>query len=254
MQLNTYQIQILGLQGIPIVKKGDDLASMIVEAAEASAIGIKDGDIVVVAQKIVSKAEGRLIELSGVSPSSFALRIAELTNRDARLVELVLRESNRAVRMRDGHMIMETRHGFVCANAGVDLSNVSGGDVASLLPEDPDASASRIREGIRRLRGVDVAVIISDTFGRPWRLGHVDFAIGVAGMKPLRDYRGQKDMFGYELKVTTMAVADEIAAAAELVMGKSSGIPVVIIRGYEYERGEGTAKELIRPIQQDLFR
>jgi len=247
-------IQIMGVRGIPIVKRGDDLASMIVEAAEASGIGVKDGDVLVVAQKIVSKAEGRLVELSKVTPSPFALRIAELTNRDPRLVELVLRESNRAVRMRDGHMIMETRHGFVCANAGVDLSNISGGEIASLLPEDPDASAARIREGIRRLRGVDVAVIISDTFGRAWRLGHVDFAIGVSGMKPLRDYRGQKDMFGYELKVTTMAVADELAAAAELIMGKSSGIPVVIIRGYEYEKGEGTARELIRPIEQDLFR
>ena len=166
-----------------------------------------------------------------------------------------MRESNKIVKMKFRHIIVETKHGFVCANAGIDRSNVAGRkDVVSLLPEDPDESARKIRNRIKELKGVDVAVIISDTFGRAWRAGHVNFAIGIAGMKPIRDYRGEQDMFGYTLRVTQMAIADELAAAAELAMGKSNGIPVVIIRGYEYPRGEGSHEELIYPEEKDLFR
>lgn len=246
-------ITIFGLEGIPIIKAGDDLGEIIVRAAERMGVGIEDGDVVVVTQKIVSKAEGRLINLDGVRPSSFAEEVARSSGKDPRHVEVILRETHRIVKMKGHVLIMETKHGFVCANAGVDLSNVGGGK-ASLLPEDPDESARRIRMRIMELTGKDVAVIITDTWGRPWRLGQVDFAIGVAGMKPLKDYRGEEDPFGYELTVTNIAVADELAAAAELAKGKLSGIPAVIIRGYEYPKGEGRAKDMNRPQTDDLFR
>ncbi|MEM2904149.1 MAG: coenzyme F420-0:L-glutamate ligase [Candidatus Bathyarchaeia archaeon] len=245
---------MIGLRGIPLVKPGDDLAQLIVEAAARSKVPIEDGDVIVVAQKVVSKAENRLVALADVKPSPFAENIALAEGKDARQVELVLRESRRAVKIRDGHLIMETKHGFVCANAGVDLSNVSGGEVASLLPEDPDRSAARIMEGVKRLIGVDVGVIISDTFGRAWRMGQVDVAVGVAGVQPFRDYRGQNDMFGYVLKVTSIAVVDELAAAAELVMGKADGIPVAIVKGSPAMLGPGSAKDLVRPVEKDLFR
>lgn len=247
-------IQVIGLRGMPLVKPGDDLAKMIVEATRRSNVALEHGDVIVVAQKVVSKAENRLVPLADVAPSPFAAQVAAAEGKDPRHIELVLRESRRALRIKDGHLIMETKHGFVCANAGVDLSNVSGGEVASLLPEDPDGSAARIREGIRALSGVDVGVIISDTFGRAWRMGQVDVAVGVAGVRPIRDYRGEKDMLGYVLKVTAIAVADELAGAAELVMGKSDGVPVAIVRGCALVPGEGSAKELVRPIEKDLFR
>lgn len=245
---------MIGLRGMPVVNPGDDLSKMIVEAARSSGVGIENGDILVVAQKIVSKAENRLVRLADVAPSQRAVQVAETYCKDPRQVEVVLRESKKAIRIRDGHLIMETKHGFVCANAGVDLSNVSGGMVASLLPEDPDQSAARIRERIRELTGMDVGLIISDTFGRAWRLGQVDVAIGLAGVMPLRDYRGEKDMFGYELKVTSIAIADELAAAAELVMGKTDGVPVALVRGCAYARGSGSARDLVRPEEKDLFR
>lgn len=249
------EVKIIGVLGIPLVKQGDDLARLIVEAAREHGVGIAQGDILVVAQKVVSKAEGRIVRLDEVEPSTFAHIVTSVMDRkDPRHVEVVLRETSRIIRMKDGHLIMETNQGYVCANAGVDVSNVSGGDVVSLLPKDPDRSAQMIREGIRGLTGVDVAVIVSDTFGRPWRLGHVNFALGVAGMEPFIDYRGQTDMLGYRLVVTRMAVADELAAAAELAMGKSSGVPVVIIRGFPYPEGEGWGREMIRPLEQDLFR
>ena len=247
-------ITITGLTGIPLIKAGDNLGKLIVEAAEKNGFPLLDGDVVVVAQKVVSKAEGRIVDLTKVKPSSFALTIAKETDKDPRQVEVILRETRRIVKMRDKHLIMETKHGFACANAGVDRSNVLGENCVSLLPEDPDRSAQKIREEIKRLTGVDVAVIISDTFGRPWRLGHVNFAVGLAGMLPFKDYRGINDMFGYTLKVTMMAVADELAAAAELAMGKTKGIPVVVIRGYRYPRGDGSARELVRPLERDLFR
>lgn len=246
-------ITLIGLEGIPIIKEGDDLGEIIVRAAERQGVGIEEGDVVAVTQKVVSKAEGRLLNLYEVEPSSFAEEVAKSSGKDPRHVETILRETRRIVKMRGHVLVMETRHGFVCANAGVDLSNIGGG-LASLLPEDPDESARRIRRRIMELTGKEVAVIITDTWGRPWRLGQVDFAIGVAGMKPLRDYRGEKDPFGYELTATNIAVADELAAAAELAKGKLSGIPAVIIRGYEYPRGEGRATDMNRPIEEDLFR
>jgi len=248
------KICIYGLEGIPEVKSGDDLAKLIVEAAERSGVGVMDDDVIVVSQKIVSKAENRLVRLRDVTPSSFALNLAEAEGKDPRLVELILREAKRIVKVKNGHIIAETRHGFVCANSGVDKSNIPGDDTVSLLPIDPDASAKRIRDRIKEIKGVDVAVIISDTFGRAWRIGQVNFAVGVAGMKPTIDYRGLNDPYGYTLKVTAIAVADELAAAAELVMGKLSRIPVAVIRGFKPIRGEGSAKELVRPIEEDLFR
>jgi len=248
-------IKIIGLKNIPIINEGDDLAKIICEAADRQGVGVEDGDVIVIASKIVAKAEGRIVNLNDIQPSQFATRIGELMNKDPRLVELILRESNKIVKMKFRHLIVETRHGFVCANAGIDRSNVAGQkDVVSLLPENPDDSARKIRERIKEIKGVNVAVIISDTFGRAWRAGHVNFAIGIAGMKPIKDYRGEQDMFGYTLRVTQMAIADELAAAAELAMGKNDGIPVVIIRGYEYPKGEGSSKDLIYPEEKDLFR
>jgi coenzyme F420-0:L-glutamate ligase/coenzyme F420-1:gamma-L-glutamate ligase len=246
-------ISIIGLESIPLVLDGDDIGRLIVEAAETEGVGLADGDIVVVTQKIVSKAEGRVVDMESVEPSAFAGEIAWKTDRDPRHVELILRESTRIVKMRGTILITETRHGFVCANSGVDRSNMEGGLIC-LLPVDPDESARGIRKRIGELTGSDVAVIVTDTWGRAWRMGQVDFAIGVAGMSPFVDYRGETDPFGYELNVTNIAVADELAAAAELAKGKLENIPAVIIRGYEYPRGDGSASELVRPIEEDLFR
>ncbi len=249
------EIRIIGLETIPIVKEGDDIGALICQAAEREGITIQDGDVVVVSHIIVSRAEGRVVDLAQVEPSEFAKNVAEATRKDPRLVEVILRESKAIVRMGDGHLICETRHGFVCANAGVDRSNVPGKDRVALLPEDPDASARRIRERIRQLTGRDVAVIISDTHGRPLRQGVINVAIGVSGLEPIWDRRGDVDLFGYTLRVTKVAVADELASAAELLMGQADeGVPVVIIRGYKYRPSEGaSAKELIRPREQDLF-
>jgi len=248
------QLHLIGLVGLPEIRPGDDLSSLIIEAARRQGTGVQDGDVLVVTQKVVSKAEGRLVDLKEVRPSARARRLAKATGRDPRLVEVILRESRRIVRQEGPVIITETKHGFVCANAGVDASNVGGGDLVALLPEDSDRSAEAIRQAVQEQAGVSVAVIISDTFGRPWREGHTNVAVGVAGMRPLRDYVGQRDPFGYELRVSTMAVADELAGAAEPVMGKLSRIPVVIVRGFAFEPGAGTAQELIRPPERDLFR
>jgi coenzyme F420-0:L-glutamate ligase/coenzyme F420-1:gamma-L-glutamate ligase len=248
------QLQVIGLVGLPEVRPGDDLPSLIIEAARAQGTGVRDGDVLVVTQKVVSKAEGCLVDLAEVQPSERAREVAKATGRDPRLVEVILRESRRIVRQEGQVIITETKHGFVCANAGVDASNVGGGDLVALLPEDPDRSAESIRQAVQEMTGVAVAVIISDTFGRPWREGHTNVAVGVAGMSPVRDYVGQRDPFGYELRVSTMAVADELAGAAEPVMGKLSRIPVAIVRGLAFEPGAGTARELIRPPERDLFR
>ncbi len=248
------EVRIIGITGIGEVRPGDDLASHILGAAQRQGIAFADGDVLVVTQKIVSKAEGRIVDLATVEPSAFALQIAQQWEKDARVVETVLRESARIVRMGHGVLICETKHGLICANAGVDASNVEKLGTVTLLPEDPDRSAEwlrgRIAEGLR----IDVAVIITDTFGRPWREGHLNFAIGVAGMLPLHDYTGQVDPAGYELRVTSMAVADELAAAAELAHGKLDRIPAAIIRGYDYPRGCGTARDMIRDAEKDLFR
>jgi len=227
---------------------------MIVAAANRQGLQLKSSDIVVVAQKIVSKAEGRLLSLSNIKPSAMAKEIARAMRKDPRHVEAILRETKRVVRRRGPHLIVETRHGLVCANAGVDKSNVKGQDTVTLLPKDADRSARRIREQIRERTGKDVSVIVSDTFGRPWRLGQTNVAIGLSGMRPWVDYRGTRDMFGYELSVTRMAVADEIAGAAELAMNKVDRVPVAIVRGYQYSRARGSARQLVRPAREDLFR
>jgi len=247
-------IQILGISKMPIVKPGDSIGDQIVQAAKAESILIQTNDIVVIAQKIVSKAEGNLLDLSTVQPSSLAETIAKTSGKDPRHVEVILRESTSIVRMRGAHLIVETPHGFVCANAGVDRSNVGKNDSVVLLPVDPDKSARLIQRRIMELTGVNVGVIVSDTFGRAWRNGQVNVAIGVAGLSPIVDYRGTQDMFGIQLNVTQIAIADELASAAELVMRKSDRIPVTIIRGVEYVKQHGSIKPLIRPKEEDLFR
>ena len=248
-------IEIFPVEGIPNVSKGDNLAELIVSKFKASGNQIRKGDIVVIAQKIVSKAEGRIVALSKVNPSKFASEIARSSEKDPRQVEVILRESAKIVRMKAGHLITETRHGFVCANSGADLSNVGkGSDTVTVLPIDPDKSAAGIRSGLNRETGIDVPVVITDTFGRAWRLGHVNFAIGISGMKPIRDYRGTRDMYRHVLRVTEMAVADELASAAELVMNKADKVPVAVVRGYPFRKALGSAKELVRPEELDLFR
>lgn len=247
------EIRIIGVVGMPEIGVGDDLASLIAAAVRGMNVGIMDGDIFVVAQKVVSKAEGRAVRLDSIEPSHLAREWAARNNKDDRMVEVILRESKRVVRMERGIMICETHHGFVCANAGVDASNVSA-DVVTLLPIDSDESARRIRGGLEESFGVRVAVIVSDTFGRPWREGIANVAIGVAGIAPLIDYRGQLDSHGRPLRVTVIAVADELASAAELVMQKTAGVPVVMIRGFDYEARAASSRELVRPAENDLFR
>lgn len=247
-------IQIFGLRRLPLIKQGDDIADCIVKAAKEEQVTIENGDVLVVAQKIVSKAEGGIVELKSVTPSLTAEEIAKESGKDPRHVEAILQQSRKIIRRKDAHLIVETRHGFVCANAGVDRSNVEDPNSVTVLPLDADQSARVIRERIRLLTDADVGVIISDTFGRAWRIGQVNVAIGLDGLQPVIDYRGHKDMFGYVLNVTQMAAADELASAAELVMGKNDGVPVAVIRGYGYVPGEGSAKDLIRPEQDDLFR
>ena len=238
---------------MPEVSTGDDIATLIAEAARSDDLNLLDHDVVVIAQKIVSKAEGRVVQLDSVEPSMRAREWAKAWDKDARVVEAVLRESKRIVRMERGVLISETEHGFVCANAGVDTSNVGEGSVI-LLPKDPDESAGRIRAALQKHFGVALAVIVSDTFGRPWREGLVNVALGISGIAPLVDYRGQEDSHGRPLKVTVMAIADELASAAELVMNKTAGIPVAIIRGFDYESSEASSRALIRTQVLDLFR
>jgi coenzyme F420-0:L-glutamate ligase/coenzyme F420-1:gamma-L-glutamate ligase len=247
-------ITIVGIEGIPEVGAGDDLGALVVEAVRHQGLSLISDDILVITQKIVSKAEDRVVDLAGVIPSPLALELATNWEKDPRHVEVVLRESRRIVRMDHGVIICETRHGLVCANAGVDASNVPGKDRVLLLPVDPDASAAGIRDRIRVLTGADVALIISDTFGRPWRTGYTEVAIGVAGMLPILDYVGQLDAQGRELRATWICIADELASAAELVTGKSNQVPVTMIRGYQAPRGEGSAREMVRQAERDMFR
>jgi coenzyme F420-0:L-glutamate ligase/coenzyme F420-1:gamma-L-glutamate ligase len=239
-------ISIRPVEGLPEIGEGDDLAELIAERA-----GLEDGDVLVVAQKAVSKAEGRVVRLADVEPSERARELAG--QEDARRHEVILRESARIVRSRPPLVISETRHGFVCASAGVDSSNAPGPETVVLLPLDPDASAARLRERLRELTGAEVGVIVSDSFGRAWRQGTTDVAIGAAGIRPLLDLKGTRDRVGYELHTTVIAVADELAGAAELALGKTDGVPVAVIRGVE-ARGEGTASELVMPAERDLFR
>jgi len=247
------RLEVIGLESLGEVRQGDSIARLIFKACSQSDITLTPGDILVIAHKIVSKAEGRIVRLDEIRPSARALELARELNKDSRLLEIILKESRRIIRMGGGTIIVETHHGYICANAGVDLSNVGLGLVA-LLPQEPDRSAREIREEVRQLSGVTSGIIISDSFGRPWRLGTVDVAIGVSGLEPLKDDRGKSDQYGYELKASVVAVADELAAAAELVMGKRGQVPVAIIRGYNVESKEGSVKGLLRPEAEDLFR
>jgi coenzyme F420-0:L-glutamate ligase/coenzyme F420-1:gamma-L-glutamate ligase len=247
-------ISLLALEGIPEVVPGDDLAALIAAALAAGGIGLEGGDLLVVTQKVVSKAEGRVVELASVMPGEEARAWAERWGKDPRQVELVLRESAEVLRMAPGGLIISrTRHGFVCANAGVDLSNVGGGEVATLLPVDPDASARGLRDGLRALTGQSPAIVISDSFGRPWRNGIVNVAIGCAGLEPLVDLRGTSDADGRVMHSTVIAVADEVASAADLAGGKVAGRPVVLVRGWEHEAREGAAAALVMDRELDLF-
>jgi coenzyme F420-0:L-glutamate ligase / coenzyme F420-1:gamma-L-glutamate ligase len=256
-------LHVFALPGIPEVEAGADVGALIARAAARAGQAVEPGDVVVVAQKIVSKAEGAVVRLADVTPSPRAAQWAAEQGKDPRVIEVVLRESKRIVRMERGILIAETHHGFVCANAGVDASNVRPGYVTT-LPRDPDASAARIREAIATMVqptpdtpetvAGDVGVVVSDTFGRPWREGVVNVALGVAGLRPLLDYRGCRDAYGRELSSTVMAIADEIAAAAELVMRKTAGLPVAIVRGAAEWLGDGSGAQLLRDARRDLFR
>jgi coenzyme F420-0:L-glutamate ligase/coenzyme F420-1:gamma-L-glutamate ligase len=245
-------VQILPLPGLPEIRPGDDLARLILGAVRMQDFRVAAGDVFVVAQKIVSKAEGRIVPLGSISPSARAAKWAADWSKDSRVIELVLREAKRIVRMERGLIVAETSHGFVCANAGIDLSNADEG-AAILLPEDPDASARALQIRLGESLGVDIGIIISDTFGRPWREGLVNVALGVAGIAPLIDYRGARDANGKLLQATIIALADELASAAELVMGKADRVPVAIIRGVA-NAGNGSGRDLIRPEEKDLFR
>ena len=244
------EVRVIPLPGIPELEEGDDLAALLAGAIERAG-GLEPGDVLVVAQKAVSKVEGRIVHLDGVEPSARARELAG--DEDARRLEIILRESRRVLRTRPPLVIAETRHGFVCASAGVDASNAKGPDTLVLLPLDPDGSARHLRERLRELTGVELGVVVSDSFGRAWRRGTTDVALGVAGITPLLDLTGRLDSMGYELHATEIAVADELAGAAELVMGKTNRIPAVIVRGVQVE-GDGSGAELVMPRERDLFR
>jgi len=248
------EIRILPLAIKGEVLRGDKLSQRLMASAADAGLHFREGDILVVKHKVVSKAEGALVDLDRIKPSLAARRWAKRFALDPRVSELALRESRRIVRRKHGVLITETHHGFICANTGIDVSNVDGGHHAVLLPKNPNLSAARLRRDLRRGLGVRLAVIISDSFGRPWREGLTEVAIGVAGMQPLIDYRGRRDSHGYSLHATIDAVADELACAAGLVCGKLARTPACIIRGYAYRRGRGSAQELIRPAARDLFR
>jgi coenzyme F420-0:L-glutamate ligase/coenzyme F420-1:gamma-L-glutamate ligase len=236
------------------VRPGDDLARLVAEAAGREYLQVRDGDIIVLAQKIVSKAEGQLVRLSSVKPSEGAREWAQAMHEDPRFVEVVLRQTHRIVRMTERLLLVETRHGWICANAGVDRSNIKRAGWVACLPRDPDVSAQRFVRGIQKRLGVRIAAIISDTFGRPWRLGLTNVAIGAAGVEVLKDLRGTQDAYGYRLRATAVATADELAAAAGLAMGKAAHVPAVIVRGLPFVRARGRARGLIRPAAEDLFR
>jgi len=246
----TGEVRVIPLRGIPELEEEDDLGELLAEAAERTG-GLEPGDVFVVAQKAVSKIEGRVVRLSDVEPSERARELA--AGEDPRRLEVILRESREIIRARPPLVIAETTHGFVCASAGVDASNAKGLDTVILLPLDPDASARRLRGRIHELVGVDVGVIVSDSFGRPWRRGTTDVALGVSGIAALLDLKGTRDPAGYELHATEIAVADEIAGAAELVMGKTEGVPAAIVRGVD-AAGDGHGTDLLMPRERDLFR
>ncbi|MEM1575302.1 MAG: coenzyme F420-0:L-glutamate ligase [Nitrososphaerota archaeon] len=256
----TKEIRIIGLTNMPLIKKGDDIAKIIIENIKKEGLCIEEGDIIVISQKIISKAEGRIINLKKIKPSEKAIKIAEITNKDPRLVEIILKESRKIIKACPGHLIVKTKQGIVCANAGVDRSNVAGKeDIVTLLPKNPDYSANKIRKKIEKIYGKKIGVVISDTYGRPLRNGHINMAIGLSGIKPFKDYRGKKDIFGYELKIKNIAIVDEIASAAELIMGQAKErIPVVIIKGLDKKllqrKGKVSANDLNMSEEKWLFK
>jgi len=248
-------VQIIAVEGIPLVKPGDDIAEQIRDAAARQGTPIQNGDILIITQSIVSKSEGTIIKLDSVTPSEFSKSIAEELNRDPRLVEIILRQAKGIARMGNGHLITETKHGWICANSGVDVSNMDNGEAVTVFPADIDESANRIRRRIYELSEKRVAVIVSDTMGRPFREGQINLCIGCAGIKPIFDRRGEKDLFGYVLRVKQIAVVDELASAAELVIGQADeGIPVAIIRGYRYPKSEkARSTDMVMPKEKNLF-
>lgn len=248
------EIRIIPITNIPEIKEGDNLADIIHEVTKKQKSPLEEHDILIITQKIVSKAEGRIVDLATIEPSEFAKTVAKQLNKDPRHCEIILHETSRIVRMDKGVLICETHHGFICANAGVDASNIEQSNTVCLLPKNPDESAKRLKNELQKLTRENVAVIISDTWGRPWREGQVNMAIGSAGIDPLVDYRGQNDTHGYELQASIIAIADELAGAAELVMGKTDGVPVAIVRGYKYSNSNKDAKVLLRDKKMDLFR
>ena len=253
-QSPTNEVRLIPILLADDIAPGDRIADKLLETLLRDRLQFQSGDILVVKHKIVSKSEGRLVELATVTPSADSVSWAEQYNLDPRVVELSLRESHAVIRRKNGILITETHHGFLCANAGIDVSNVDGGRHALLLPEDADRSAENIRRELKKRTGISLPVIITDSFGRPWREGLTDFAIGIAGMKPLRDDRGRSDPYGYKLKASVEAVADELACAAGLVCGKLNRAPACIVRGFRYELGKGRARDLLRPADTDLFR
>ncbi|MGH9531978.1 MAG: coenzyme F420-0:L-glutamate ligase [Terriglobales bacterium] len=248
------ELRAIPIRGMGEVRPGDALADTVLKALARHKLRLERGDILVVTHKVVSKAEGQIVSLRQVRPSRVARRWAKRHSVDARVAELALSQASRVVRMERGVLITQTRHGLVCANSGVDVSNVDGGRSAVLLPRDPDRSAEELRRALKEHTGLEVPVIVTDSFGRPWREGLTEVAIGVAGMKPFRDYRGRRDAAGYKLRATLEAVADELAAVAGLAGGKLSRTPACIIRGFRYERGGGRARDLVRSAARDLFR
>jgi coenzyme F420-0:L-glutamate ligase/coenzyme F420-1:gamma-L-glutamate ligase len=255
MQLKQ-EIRVIPVRILRDVRPGDKLHSLILRSLVQNNVVLKDGDIIVIAQKIVSKAEGQIINLSSLTPSTFAIQLAKKYRKDPRTIELVLRQSKNIVKISNGIIISETKQGFICANAGVDQSNIMNSEEnALLLPEDPDASAKKIMHLFKEKTNREIAVVITDSFGRPFRNGQTNVAIGVAGINPIRSYVGEEDMYGKKLKVTEIAVVDELASAAELVMGKSNGIPIAVIKGFNYVRNENALiSGLIREREKDLFR
>jgi coenzyme F420-0:L-glutamate ligase/coenzyme F420-1:gamma-L-glutamate ligase len=248
-------LKVIPLQGFPIVKKGDSIGQLIIETAKKGKLQIENGDILIIAQSIVSRVEGRVVNLKDIEPSKLAEEIAKNSNKDPRHVEVILQEAKNICMNRNGVLVTETKHGFVCANSGVDKSNVPGNDNVTLLPVNPDESAKKIRKTIEKESGKEVAVIISDTHNRPFRLGAINIAIGCSGINPIKNYLGEKDLFEYELKSTSISVADQLCSAAGLVMGEGNeGLPVIVIKGYDFISKEIPAIKLIRPEERDYFR
>jgi coenzyme F420-0:L-glutamate ligase/coenzyme F420-1:gamma-L-glutamate ligase len=248
------EIRLIPIQVADEIGAGDSIADRLLDSLRRSRQRFRPGDILVIKHKVISKAEGRFVDLSTIEPSADSIAWAQEYDLDARVIELALRESRSVIRRKNGVLITETRHGFLCANTGIDVSNVDGGKTALLLPEDPDRSAAKLRRGLKKRTGSSIPVIITDSFGRPWREGLTEFAIGISGMKPLRDDRGQRDPHGYKLKASVEAVADEIASAAGLVCGKLNRAPACIVRGFEYQAGPAGVGSLLRPAANDLFR